>query len=159
MRNNILFTLMFSLIMTACNNAGEQQHPENPDLLPTSLVKNPRSAEGTDTAALGAMPSMDFRDTVYDFGTINDGEVVTHDFTFTNNGESPLVISNSTAACGCTVAEFPREPIGPGKTGNIKVQFNSAGKPGHQEKSVTLTTNSDRGRHVLFLKGAVREKK
>ena len=98
---------------------------------------------------------MDFRDSVFHFGTIRDGEVVTHEFEFSNNGKMPLIISNASAACGCTVAEYPREPVAPGGVGKIKVQFNSAGKPGIQEKSVALTTNSTRGLHVLTMRGEV----
>ena len=98
---------------------------------------------------------MDFRDTVFDFGTMRDGEVVGHEYAFTNNGRTPLIISNASGSCGCTVADFPREPVAPGKSGSIKVSFSSAGKEGHQEKSVSLTTNSARGVHVLYIKGEV----
>jgi len=102
---------------------------------------------------------MNFRDTVFDFGTIKEGEVVSHDFEFTNNGKSPLVISNASAACGCTVPDYPREPLEPGRSAIVKVRFHSAGKQGYQEKSVSLSTNSRRGTHTLYIKGEVENKK
>ena len=159
MNRMIICFLSLALLTTACNNEEKAEETTNPDLLSTTIVNNPRSATGTDTAALAALPTMDFKDTVYNFGTIRDGEVITHDFEFTNNGQNPLIVSNASAACGCTVADYPKEPVMPGKTGIIKAQFNSAGKPGHQEKTVTLTTNTARGYAMLTLRGEVKEKK
>ena len=149
----LLFSI--SLFFAACND--KPAAPENKDLLPTDLVNNPRSADGIDTSALKSLATMDFRDTVFDFGTIKEGEIVTHAFSFTNNGKSPLIISNASGSCGCTVADFPREPLAPGKSAEVKVQFSSAGKEGHQEKSVSLTTNSNRGTHFLFIKGEIKK--
>lgn len=154
MKKWVLYLIFPALLFTACE---EHHEPENKDLLPTDLVKNPRSAEGVDSVTLLSLATMDFKDTVRDFGTIKDGEIVTMEFEFTNNGKSPLIISNASAACGCTVADFPREPIVPGNSGTIKVQFSSAGKSGHQEKSVSLTTNSNRGIHILYVKGDVKK--
>ena len=143
------------LISASCGESNTKE--VNKDRLSTDLVNNPRSAAGTDTAALNALATMDFRDTLFDFGMINQGQVIRHEFEFTNNGKSPLVISNAAGSCGCTVADYPREPMEPGKTGVIKVQFHSAGKRGHQEKSITLTTNSISGSHHLYIKGEVKE--
>jgi len=100
---------------------------------------------------------MDFADTLHDFGTIKEGEIMTYEFEFTNHGKSPLIVSSANGSCGCTVADFPREPVQPGKSGKIKTQFNSAGREGHQEKSVTLQTNSTRGVHMLYIKGEVKK--
>lgn len=150
------FVLLFSvpaLFAMACKD--EPKVRENKNLLSTDLVNNPRSAAGTDTAVLNSLAKMDFKDTVYDFGTIKQGEVVTYEYEFTNNGKSPLIISSANGSCGCTVADFPREPLSPGKSASIKVQFSSAGKEGHQEKSVSLTTNALRGTRVLFIKGNI----
>jgi hypothetical protein len=155
MKTSIVFLSVITLF--ACNNQPKQE--ENKNLLPTDLVNNPRSAAGTDTTALNEMAEMQFRDTVHDFGAIKEGESVTYDFEFTNTGKKPLVISNAAGSCGCTVADFPREPMAPGKSSVVKVQFSSIGKHGHQEKSVSLTTNSKRGTHVLYIKGDVQEKK
>lgn len=156
MKKMIILLLAPLFFAAACNN-DKADKKENKDFLSADLVNNPRSAAGTDEAALRALATMDFKDTVHDFGTIKQGEVVSYDFEFTNNGKNPLIISNANGSCGCTVADYPREPLVPGKSSVVKVQFSSAGKHGHQEKSVTLTTNSIRGTHILFIKGEVDE--
>lgn len=90
----------------------------------------------------GPLPSFEFTDEEHDFGTINEGDIVDHVFTFANNGDAPLIISSATASCGCTVPQWPKEPIPVGGSGEIKVQFNSRKKPGIQNKTVTITANT-----------------
>lgn len=90
----------------------------------------------------GPLPSFEFTQEEHDFGTINEGDIVDHVFTFANNGDAPLIISSATASCGCTVPQWPKEPIPAGGTGEIKVQFNSRKKPGIQNKTVTITANT-----------------
>jgi len=81
--------------------------------------------------------------------------VVLTTFTFTNTGDADLIISNASGSCGCTVPEYPKEPIKPGKTGKLKVSFDSTGKPGMQQKSVTITCNTQQGTDVLTIKANV----
>ena len=123
--------------------------------LPTAIVNNPHTATGMDTVSAARKPTMDFKDTLHEFGTIHQSEVITHEFTFTNNGKTPLLISSASASCGCTVPEYPHDPVPPGKSAVMKVTFNSAGKAGHQEKSVTIHTNTVRSIHMLYIKGEV----
>ena len=73
-----------------------------------------------------------FKEKSIDFGDIVQGQKVSHTFELTNTGESPLVISNVAATCGCTVPSWPKEPIAPGASAEIQVSFNSAGKMGKQ---------------------------
>lgn len=104
----------------------------------------------TDTQELAAVASVDtanapvfkFEKEVYDFGEIKEGEKVTYDFKFKNIGNSPLIISSATATCGCTIPEYPKEPLAPGAEGLIRVVFNSAGKAGMQNKIVSITANT-----------------
>ena len=112
-------------------------------------VKTAPSIPGSTTAPAepevkpeGPLPSFEFTEEEYDFGTINEGDIVDHVFTFANNGDAPLIISSATASCGCTVPQWPKEPIAVGGTGEIKVQFNSRKKPGIQNKTVTITANT-----------------
>lgn len=156
MKSSLLLLAFPLLLAAACND--EKKETENKDLLSTDLVTNPASANGTDSAVLKNLPIMDFRDSVFDFGTINEGEVVSHSFEFTNNGKTPLIISSANGSCGCTVADFPHDPLPPGKSSTMNVQFSSAGKHGHQEKTVTINTNSVRGVHFLYVKGEVKTK-
>lgn len=91
----------------------------------------------------------------YDFGKIKQGEKVSHSFTFTNTGKSPLIITNATASCGCTTPIWPKKPIMPGDTGSIAVTFNSAGKSGLQDKLITVTANSQPPQSIVHLIGEV----
>lgn len=100
-------------------------------------------------------PKMTFDVMEHNFGTIKQGEVTTYEFKFKNTGKEPLVISNAVGSCGCTVPEWPKDPIAPGKTGVIKVTFNSTGKMGQIDKTVTLTSNDRDGMIVLHMKGVV----
>ena len=91
----------------------------------------------------------------FNFGTIKQGESVTTDFSFTNVGNEPLIITNAEGSCGCTVPIFPKEPILKNQTSKIKVTFNSTGKFGIQDKTVTITSNAVQSPMVLHIKGTV----
>jgi hypothetical protein len=83
-----------------------------------------------------------FKEKSIDFGDITQGDKVEHTFQLTNTGSAPLIISNVAATCGCTVPSWPKEPIAPGKTSEIKVSFNSAGKMGKQNSVVRIYSNA-----------------
>jgi len=102
---------------------------------------------------------MEFEEIEWDFGTIEQGDVVEYSYRFVNTGNDPLIISNARGSCGCTVPEWPRVPVGPGEAGVINVKFNSKGKKGKQTKRVTLTTNMVPNKMVLTVKGEVNVKK
>ncbi len=97
-------------------------------------------------------------DTVYNFGTIAEGESVTYNFRFKNTGNKPLVVSSASASCGCTVPEKPEKPIMPGETGFLKVVFNSRGKSGHQEKAIIVAANVKPFFPEFKLTGEVKQK-
>jgi len=137
--------------MVACNDPKNDAAGGKKDLLSTSLVRNPRTLNGIDTAMANELPTMDFTDSMHHFGTASEGEKLMFDFTFKNNGKGPLLISNAQGSCGCKAAEYPKEAIAPGQSGTIKVVFNSAGKPGHQEKEVGISTNTARGLQHIYI--------
>lgn len=87
--------------------------------------------------------NISFEENAFDFGTLEEGDKVEHVFKFANTSDNPLTISNARGSCGCTVPEWPREPIAPGESGEIKVKFDSKGKKGKQNKTVTITANTD----------------
>ena len=107
-------------------------------------------------------PTMDFEELEHQFGTIKQGDVIVHVFKFKNNGKRDLLIRKTSAACGCTAVEV-KKVIKAGETGTIKVTFNSTGKKGNQNKSVTIITNipgkdskkRDKNRTILRMKGIV----
>lgn len=87
-------------------------------------------------------PTITFSEASFDFGDIKQGDKVEHTFTFKNSGTEPLILSNVLTTCGCTATNWPRDPIAPGKSGEITVKFNSAGKMGKQNKVVTVVSNA-----------------
>jgi len=105
--------------------------------------------------AVETKPNLVFDHTSHEFGTINQGDVVTHLFTFTNKGDAPLIINSAKPSCGCTVPSWPKEPIMPGETGEIKAVFNSRHKSGRQNKSIRVFTNMGDQASTVFLKGEV----
>lgn len=93
-------------------------------------------------APTGPTTSITFAENSWDFGTIDEGDVVTHVFKFTNTGDEPLILDRCKGSCGCTVPQCPKEPIAPGAEGEIEVKFNSKGKKNKQTKTVTITANT-----------------
>jgi hypothetical protein len=83
---------------------------------------------------------IEFSKETHDYGTVKYGADGTCTFDFTNTGTEPLIISNAKGSCGCTVPEWPKEPIAPGATGTIKVSYDTK-RPGAISKSVTITCN------------------
>lgn len=83
-----------------------------------------------------------FKQNSIDFGDIVQGKTVEHTFVLTNSGKQPLIISNVAATCGCTVPSWPKEPVAPGKSAEIKVSFNSTGKVGKQNSVVRIYSNA-----------------
>lgn len=100
-------------------------------------------------------PKLQFEKTEHDFGVIQEGDIVETVFVFKNSGKSELIISSAKGNCGCTVPEWPKQPIMPGEEGRIKVKFNSDRKPNLQQKQVTLVTNTENGKEILKIKAQV----
>ena len=95
----------------------------------------------------------------YNFGTIAEADgPASHTFTISNPGDAPLVITRVTASCGCTQPEWTKSPIGPGKTGVIKVTYNPAGRPGPFYKTISIFSNGKKGSYSLAIKGNVTPK-
>ncbi len=128
----IILSLACLAILASCNN----QEPK------TSATTETETVASTSGTASADAPAFKFVKESFDFGQITDGEKVSHDFKFTNIGKSPLIITSATATCGCTVPDYPKEPIAPGAEGIIRVVFDSSGKPGMQNKVVTITANT-----------------
>jgi hypothetical protein len=93
----------------------------------------------------------------YNFGKIKAGAKARHVFKFKNTGKEPLIIADAKASCGCTTPSWPKQPIAPGKTGEIVVEFDSAGKFGGQSKKVTIVANTDPPETYCYMEGEVEE--
>lgn len=134
-----LTILMVVFLIYACNSPKEQNPSIPEDAINTDVVANPASASGSSAAKI---PVFTFQDTVHDFGKIVEGEIVSYAFRFKNTGNGDLLIRAANGSCGCTVPEWPKDPIKPGGTGVINVTFNSEGREGIQSKTVTLIANT-----------------
>ena len=106
-------------------------------------------------AAGGGEAEIKFEKTSHNFGTFPESSPkVTCTFKFTNTGDNLLVIHQAMTSCGCTVPQFPKEPIKPGESGEIKVVYNGAGKfPGHFKKSITIRSNARQEIIRLYVEG------
>ena len=161
------------LSLSGCNNAAlEERVADLEDRMselesgatsvPTQSASYTEAGESatTETEAASDAPiaTVAFAETTHEFGTINEGDVVEHTFVFTNTGSTPLIIQDAKASCGCTVPKKPEQPVAPGETGEIQVRFNSQGKPGVQNKTVTVTANTQPATTRLFIKADVTPK-
>lgn len=168
MKNLKLFLFLFVLSglgLTACNNDNAAKDEARESLATTAEVEASTPDKTANEGPVinvpsGPTTSIDFMgNEVFDYGTITDGEVVNHTFKFKNTGSEPLVISNAKGSCGCTVPQWPREPIAPGATGEIQVKFDSKGKGKEggsaQSKKVTITANTEPANTYLTVKGTI----
>ena len=147
------FSCLFFL--SSCGDAAKKVETHQ-NRLSTDLVKNNQTVSGKEMSII--QPIVEILESEYDFGDINQGDKATHDYIVKNIGNADLLISSAKGSCGCTVPEWPKEPIKPGDEAVIKVTFDSKGKTGKQSKRVTLMTNAIPNVKILTIKGNVLEK-
>ncbi|NOX45803.1 MAG: DUF1573 domain-containing protein [Chlorobi bacterium] len=143
---SIFFLLITAGILTSCGNNREGG-------ISTDVVNNPVSASGDNS--LDELPLISFDKDVHDFGKIIQGEKVSFNFRFTNTGKSDLVISQVNSSCGCTVTRFPKTAIKPGEKEKITVTFDSEGRKGIQNKTITVASNCQPNKTILRIKAMV----
>ena len=146
MKNSIVIVFL-SFVCISCNDNAASKIDVS--------KQEKRTSVSLDQVDSPTNPKMDFEATEWDFGEIDQGDAVEYAFKFKNSGTDPLIITNAKGSCGCTVPEWPREPVAPGATGVINIKYNSKGKKGKQNKRVTLTTNMVPSQQVLIVKGQV----
>ena len=145
--SKIFLVLIF---FVSCTNSEKQK-------IDADLVRSPFTA--LEKSEEVEMPIIQVNTDTYDFLEINQGESVDVEFIVTNVGDAPLLIRSAKGSCGCTVPQWPKDPIPKGEIAKIKVRFNSAGKKGLQNKKVTLITNAIPSAKVLTIKGNVLDSK
>jgi hypothetical protein len=138
----LLFTLLTISVVSSCRKKGEL--PKNVKL-DTELLVDTTDVVVLDSAA-------------FNFGELVEGDKAEHTFRLVNTGSKNFVISRAEGSCGCTVPEYPKDPVAPGDTASIKVTFNSAGKHDEQNKTVTVHCNVASRSLMLYMKGFVKKK-
>lgn len=99
-----------------------------------------------------------FNKETHNFGELSEGPIATYTFEVTNTGNTPVVITNAMASCGCTTPEWSKDPIMPGAKSQIKVGYNTNGRPNSFTKTITVTSNAENSTVVLTIKGNVTPK-
>lgn len=147
MKKSILVVAVLSVFaFSSCkDNAADKVNEEN---VATAAERDADS---------GKFPVIAFEEDQYDFGTIDNGTHVEHVFKFKNTGDAPLTIVNAKSSCGCTVPEYTKEAIAPGKEGELLVKFDGSGQ-NQVNKTITLTTNTEKGMETLTIKAFVNPK-
>lgn len=126
----------------------------SPTVAPTTINNNPPVNAAANN---GKATSVSFAKYEHDYGSVAQESANKTAFVFTNTGKEPLIITAATGSCGCTVPNYPKEPIMPGKTGKIDVEFKpSKGQTGVQEKTVTVTANTEPAQTILKIKAMVK---
>lgn len=126
-------------------------HSVGPMHAPESGPLDPRPPAPTS----GPLTTIAFKKLSHDFGAVKQNTENVHWFEFTNSGREPLIISNAQASCGCTVPEYPKEPIPPGGKGKIKVVYSPGTQEGQQTKTVTVTANTQPPQTLLTITAKV----
>lgn len=162
----ILIVLAAAITIASCKEADKQAETTTSSTATTT-------SEATTTATAATTPATPQQNTVdpatltkvewldgtdKDFGKIEEGKNLEVSFRFKNIGDKPLVISNVSASCGCTVPETPKKPYAPGQTGVIKASFNSSGKVGPNSKQVNVFANLDPAMTTLNFRVEVKAK-
>ncbi|MBW6478486.1 MAG: DUF1573 domain-containing protein [Bacteroidales bacterium] len=133
--------LLFFICLAGCNQPAQTE------------TSNGRSGINPESGG----PFISFQKDVHDFGKIITGERVSYGFRFTNTGTSPLLITGIRSGCGCTVGDYPKDPVMPGKEGRIHVVFNSSGRRGFQSESVRVLSNAEESVVTLRITAEVME--
>lgn len=141
----IIYCTFLALLLSSCGG--------DKGSYSTDLIKNDLSADGKSKNENA--PQFKFDNLEHDFGKVTQGEKLTFSYKFVNTGKTDLLISQASGSCGCTVAEFPQDPIAPGKDGVISVTLNTEGKKGPLHKTITIFANTYPSETILHVKAMV----
>lgn len=150
---SILFMVAASMVLLpSCKDkAAEKRIAELESRLAqleTSKVSSPAALPTAEAPAAadekpeGPVPVAEYETTDHDFGTISEGQKVVHTYNLKNTGQAPMIIQSAQPSCGCTAPDWTKTPIPVGGTGFVKAEFDSNGKPGIQNKTITVTANT-----------------
>jgi hypothetical protein len=147
---SILLTAVLALSLVACQTTGKTENKAEGDMATNeapvaapAAAQQPTKPDWQEKAESAAATTVEWASMEFNYGSVPTGTKVTHQFRFTNTGSEPLILTRVKASCGCTTPSYSTEPVAPGADGFIDVAFNTTGKQGVQNKSVTVTGNFD----------------
>lgn len=148
------FFIAIVVVTSFFSCTSETKKEEKSTNVSTDVINVPATASDK-PAEPGSAPVIVFNEEKHDFGKITQGEKVSWSFIFKNTGGSELVISSAQGSCGCTVPSYPKAPVKPGESSKVDVVFDSEGKSGLVQKTVTLVTNCNPSTRVLTISATV----
>jgi hypothetical protein len=140
-----IFTAIFFALMVLASCKNED-----------SKTTNDASSEEVDLSDSTKFTTVKWLDSLVDFGTVTNGQRVNVQFRYVNTGNKPLVIGGVVAGCGCTIPEYTKEPVMPGKEGYVKAVFNSINQPPTVHKTVSVAMNTKEQSYTLTFIGEVK---
>lgn len=155
----------------SASTAAQQQQPQQPQmndnqnpLQPSPDARNPMNPQQPGQQQpqeppkpQGPPTNVSWEAMAHDFGKIKQETTNEKVFSFTNTGDNPLIIQSAQGSCGCTVPEYPREPIAPGESGEIRVEYKPGQQKGRQSKTVTIQANTNPPQTTLTISADVEE--
>ncbi len=140
---------MVAILMSCRDRAAEKRIAELESRLAqienskaTATTPATTTAPATEEKPAGPLPVVEFEGVDHDFGTVNEGQKVSYTYKFKNTGLAPLIIQEAKPSCGCTVPEWSKDPIPVGGSGFVKAEFDTNGKSGVQNKTISVTANT-----------------
>jgi hypothetical protein len=152
MRFGIGLVVLAFFVFACSSENGERVETERSTRL-DEFIRIPTDDEGNVDPE--KLPRIEFAEDHYKYDTLQEGERVEHSFTFTNTGSSSLLIASVKSSCGCTVADYPKDPVAPGEKGEILATYNSTDKKGPQINEITIYSNAYPSQYSLTLSGFV----
>lgn len=147
------YSLLFAGLFFAACGQSETSHKAS-----TDLVHIDATADSNAQHDSYKKPVIQFEKLEHDFGNLTQGEILEYEFRFKNTGDADLLITSATASCGCTIPEYPKEPIKPGQSGKIKIKFDSTLKIDQFRKEVYITANTEPAQIILTITGVIKPK-
>jgi len=167
MKYSFLFIFASFFVFSSCQNATSDKKANRDD-----TIKAHKKADGDYSEIIriensildgerdtSSMAKMTFEENIFDFGTVNEGDIVKHTFRYKNTGKRPLMLKVAHSTCGCTVPRYnTNTPLQPGEIDSIIVTFDTTNKPEQQNKPITVIANSHPNKVKLYLRGFVKQK-
>ena len=150
----IYYLIVFAILVQSCLNKTDKE--AKPPVGATQTGSNSTTTAVVDSANF---TSIQWIDSTKSMGTIKEGDILKINYRFKNTGSKPLIIEKVQPGCGCTIADYPKEPIGPGQEGEVKAEFDSHAKEGFQKKNISVFANTATHSYTLFFDVTVEKPK